>query len=128
MDVQRPSPESDTRPENSARSPDRDSARAVRSSSQEPTTLPLDLHARIEGQTVTVKVHDAAGKPARGVDLRVLLDDALLDPAKPVDLVVNGRRTTHPAPGRRLATMAATLASRGDPQMVFTSEINTTSP
>lgn len=93
-----------------------------------PTAPPLDLHASIEGQKITVTIHDATGKPAHGIDLRILLDDALLDPGQPVELVVNGRRTTHPAPGRRLATMAATLASRGDPQMVFTSEINTTSP
>lgn len=95
---------------------------------KEPTTLPLDLHARIEGRTITVTVQDSAGKPARGVELRVLLDDALLDPDQPVELVVNGRHTTHPAPGRRLATMAATLASRGDPHMVFSSELTTTSP
>src|SRR5581483_2761437 len=38
--VQRPSPESDTRPENSARSGDPASAVAVRSSSHDATTLP----------------------------------------------------------------------------------------
>jgi hypothetical protein len=40
MAVQRPSPESETRPENSERSGDSFSAIAVRSSSHEPTTLP----------------------------------------------------------------------------------------
>ncbi|COX00412.1 Uncharacterised protein [Mycobacterium tuberculosis] len=40
MAVHRPSPESETRPENSARSGDSRSAIAVKSSSQEPITLP----------------------------------------------------------------------------------------
>ena len=40
IDVHRPSPESDTRPEKSSRSGESCRAAAVRSSSHEPTTLP----------------------------------------------------------------------------------------
>ena len=53
MAVHRPSPESETRPENSVRSGDSCNAIAVRSSSQEPMTLPRRHTSATSGMSMS---------------------------------------------------------------------------
>jgi hypothetical protein len=90
---------------------------------EEPEKLPLVIHGRIEGQGVVISVKDGEGKAVDGVKLRVLLDDLLLDPGKPVSVTVNGVGVYEDVPGRNVGVMARTLAERGDPKMVFCAEV-----
>lgn len=90
---------------------------------EEPEKLPLLIHGRIEGQGVVISVKDGEGKAVDGVKLRVLLDDLLLDPGKPVSVTVNGVGVYEDVPGRNVGVMARTLAERGDPKMVFCAEV-----
>jgi hypothetical protein len=72
---------------------------------------------------VVISVKDGEGKAVDGVKLRVLLDDLLLDPGKPVSVTVNGVGVYEDVPGRNVGVMARTLAERGDPKMVFCAEV-----
>jgi hypothetical protein len=56
--------------------------------------------------------------------LRVLLDDGMLDLAKPVKVVFDGRTLFEGIVSRSEATMVRTLGDRGDSRMVFHAEIH----
>lgn len=72
--------------------------------------------ATIEGQTIGV-VSDAS----RG--LRVRLNDELLDLDQPVALSFNGVVAHSGSVDRVIATLAETLAERGDPRLMFSAEV-----
>ena len=73
--------------------------------------------ARRDGQVITIE-------EAVGVNqLRVLLDDSMLDLNKPVKVMFNGRTLFEGLVPRTATTIARTLGDRGDPRMAFSAEI-----
>jgi hypothetical protein len=77
--------------------------------------------ARRTGQQIKISVQD--------IDkLTLRLDDRLVDLDQPVQ-VTSGGRTLYDGPvTRRIATMAKTLAERGDPEFVFAAELTVDLP
>lgn len=75
------------------------------------------LAATIKGQRVEF---DAASTAPQAV---VLLDDALLDLDKPVTIAVGDRTVWQGTVPRRLVDIAASLAERADPKMVFPARV-----
>ncbi|MFM7808030.1 MAG: dienelactone hydrolase family protein, partial [Planctomycetota bacterium] len=73
--------------------------------------------AHRDGQTIIID--EAAGVE----ELRVLLDDGMLDLDKPVKVVFEGRTVFEGPVPRTAATIARTLGDRGDPKAVFTAEL-----
>ena len=73
--------------------------------------------ARRDGQVITIE--EAVGVE----ELRVLLDDAMLDLGKPVKVVFDGRTLFEGTVSRSEATIARTLGDRGDPRMAFHAEL-----
>jgi poly(3-hydroxybutyrate) depolymerase len=73
--------------------------------------------ARRDGQVITIEEADGVA------ELRVLLDDSMLDLGKPVKVVFDGRTLFEGTVSRSEATIARTLEDRGDPRMAFHVEI-----
>ena len=73
--------------------------------------------ARRDGQVITIE--EAVGVE----ELRVLLDDSMLDLGKPVKVVFSGRTLFEGLVPHTAATIARTLGDRGDPRMAFSAEI-----
>jgi hypothetical protein len=73
--------------------------------------------ARRDGQVITID-------EATGIEqLRVLLDDGMLDLDQPVRVMFEGRTLFEGKVPRTAATIARTLGDRGDPKAVFTAEV-----
>jgi hypothetical protein len=73
--------------------------------------------AHREGQVITID-------EAPGIEqLRILLDDGMLDLDQPVKVMFEGRTLFEGTVPRTAATIARTLGDRGDPKAVFTAEI-----
>ncbi|MFP6872699.1 MAG: hypothetical protein VCA55_04245 [Verrucomicrobiales bacterium] len=70
-----------------------------------------------EGQTFIVK--DAGGV----TELKILLNDAMIDFDLPVEVVAGGRTVFKGKAARSIRVIAETLAGRGDPGLVFNSSI-----
>jgi hypothetical protein len=60
---------------------------------------------------------------ARGVKLRVYLNDTLADLNQPGKIVVNGKTQFEGRVTRQLSTIARSLNERGDPYFMFPVEI-----
>jgi predicted esterase len=73
--------------------------------------------ARRDGQVITIE--EAAGVE----QLRLLLDDSMLDLDKSVKVVFDGRTLFEGKVPRTAATIWRTLADRGDPKAVFAAEL-----
>jgi hypothetical protein len=58
----------------------------------------------------------------------VRLDDRMLDLDKPVSISFGGKILHNGMARRTIGTMIKTLANRGDPQLVFDSEVNVSLP
>jgi hypothetical protein len=58
----------------------------------------------------------------------VRLDDLMLDLDKPVIISFGGKILHNGMAPRTIGTMIKTLANRGDPQLVFDSEVNVSLP
>ena len=103
-----------------------------------PATLPANIHAegeavrlgggmvfasrfalieRRDGQVITIEEADGVA------ELRVLLDDSMVDLDRPVKVVFEGRTLFEGTVSRSEATVVRTLEDRGDPRMVFNAEI-----
>lgn len=76
------------------------------------------VDARIEGQTVEIVAAESIPR------LLVRLDDRLLDLDKPVRVVHNKRVLFEGAAARTIAGLLETVASRGDPQLMFAAEVS----
>ena len=74
--------------------------------------------ARRDGQVITIE--EAVGVE----ELRVLLDDSMLDLDKPVKVVFGGRTVFEGSVSRNDAVMARTLHDRGDSRMVFSALVS----
>jgi hypothetical protein len=73
--------------------------------------------ARRDGQIITID-------EATGIEqLRVLLDDGMLDLDQPVKVMFEDRTLFEGMVPRTAATIARTLGDRGDPKAVFTAEV-----
>jgi N-dimethylarginine dimethylaminohydrolase len=72
--------------------------------------------ANIEGQQISIESTDLA-------NLTVHLDDRLVDLEQPVVLIANGRASSPIRLNRTIATLATTLAERGDPDLAFTASV-----
>jgi hypothetical protein len=73
--------------------------------------------AHREGQVITID-------EAPGIEqLRILLDDGMLDLDQPVKVMFEGRTLFEGTVPRTAATIARTLGDRGDPKAVFTAEV-----
>jgi hypothetical protein len=73
--------------------------------------------AHREGQVITID-------EAPGIEqLRILLDDSMLDLDQPVKVMFEGRTLFEGTVPRTAATIARTLGDRGDPKAVFTAEV-----
>ncbi len=59
----------------------------------------------------------------KDASLRIRLDDAMMDLDKPVTVTRDGARAFSAVPQRTIATLATTLAERGDPKGMFSAEI-----
>ena len=73
--------------------------------------------ARRDGQVITIEEADGVA------ELRVLLDDSMVDLDRPVKVVFEGRTLFEGTVSRSEATVVRTLEDRGDPRMVFHAEI-----
>jgi hypothetical protein len=76
-----------------------------------------EVTASIKGQTITIE-------QAKGIERLVIrLNDAMIDLDKPVTVVSGGKTLYEGKPARTAATLAKTLAERGDPAAVYPAEI-----
>lgn len=62
-------------------------------------------------------------KPLEGAKLVVLLDDSLVDLAKPVKITCNGKVVHEGKVEKNVATLKQTLEERGDPKMMFPGKV-----
>lgn len=77
--------------------------------------------AQIDGQQISITSQDLA-------KVTVHVDDRLIDLDRPISLVVNGRAAPPAQVNRTIATLAATLAQRGDPELSFSASLDVTLP
>lgn len=75
------------------------------------------VEARIEGNEIHLGVHAVQ-------HLQLRLDDQLVDLDQPVTVFANGIKIFHDIVERRLRCLVKTLEERGDPQLMFTSELS----
>jgi hypothetical protein len=76
-----------------------------------------EVAVTLAGQTLTID-------SAKGVErLLIRLNDSMLDLDKPVTIVSGGQKLYDDKPPRTIATLAKTLAERGDPAAVYPAEI-----
>jgi hypothetical protein len=78
------------------------------------------IEAAIEGQTITIV------SASRAMELRVLLDDRMLDLDREITIQQSGRTLFAGRLDRSQATIERTLAERSDPRMVFVAEVMVT--
>jgi hypothetical protein len=94
---------------------------------QIPATAPLILDAQVRKNVITMTAQlngsDNQRVAARGVKLRVYLNDTLADLNQPVKIVVNGKTQFEGRVTRQLSTIARSLNERGDPYFMFPVEI-----
>ncbi len=76
--------------------------------------------------TAEQKGADSQRGPAKGGKLRVYLNDTLADLGKPVKVTLNGSTVFEGKAERNTATLARSLHERGDPKLMFPSEIPVT--
>ena len=75
-----------------------------------------EVRATLGGQAIDLE--------ATGLSrLRVRLSDEMLDLSQAVTVTANGAEVFAGTAPRTIATLAATLAERGDPRLVFSAEI-----
>ena len=97
-------------------------------------SVPLYIDARIDKvrQTVNLMVEkeepDGQRVPASDVDLRVYLNDELLNLDQPIRIVRNGKEVFKGSVSRSGAVMLKSLSERGDPSYMFPSEVVVGSP
>ena len=94
-----------------------------------PDTMPLRLSAAIKNNTVTLSAEtDSPGGtsrlPASSGRILIRLNDHLADLDQPVTVILNGKPRPPVTVQRSLATMALTMAERGDPRLCFPAEIS----
>jgi hypothetical protein len=75
-----------------------------------------EIVANFSGQQVELQTTDVT-------KLRVRLDDRMLDLDRPVTIVAGGKQVFQGTVPRTIATIANTLAERGDPQATFSGEV-----
>ena len=78
-----------------------------------------EIVASYSGQQVDLQSADVS-------KLRVRLDDRMLDLDKPVTIMAGGKQVFQGTVPRTIATIAQTLAERGDPAGIFCSEVEVT--
>ncbi len=92
-------------------------------------SAPLYIDARIDKtkQTVDLVIEkeepDGQRVPAINVDLRVYLNDELLDLDQPIRIVRNGKEVFNGSVSRSGAVMLKSFAERGDPSFMFPAEV-----
>ncbi len=80
-----------------------------------------EIRAQRDGQTVTLSA-------THGTTVTVLLNDTLLDLDQPVTIRAGAQTLFSGRISRTLATLARTLAERGDPQLTFSAEVTVNLP
>ncbi len=83
----------------------------------------IKLAARIEGNTIKVNAHDREDAPLTKARVRLMLNDGMLDLAKPLQVMVNGEKVKAEVPARSVESLARTLTERGDPNFAFPVEV-----
>jgi hypothetical protein len=76
----------------------------------------VEMSAERSGQTITLQAPE--GSPAV-----LRLNDRMLDLDEPVIVLRNGAPAFKARVSRTIATLAATLAERGDPELMFSAQI-----
>lgn len=84
----------------------------------------IEITAKIEGNDIAITAARPDKSPLTGVQLSVMLDDKLVDLAKPVRVTCNGKAVSDKIAPRDLETLARTLALRGDPELAFPAKID----
>jgi len=80
------------------------------------------LAVALNGQRIELQESSAQGH------LKIRLDDTMLDLDSPVEVLEGERVAFRGIPPRTIATLAATLAERGDPRGLFSAEIEVALP
>ena len=89
----------------------------------------LRLHAKLQPATQRFRNLARFLEPAADVGkIRVRLDDRMLDLDKPVTIVAGEKQAFQGNVPRTIATMARTLAERGDPAGIFSGEVEVEIP
>jgi hypothetical protein len=78
--------------------------------------------ARRAGQTVEITQVEKVGK------LLIRLDDRMADLDRPITVTRGGKELYAGTPERMIGVMVKTLAGRGDPKLVFDTEVSVTLP
>lgn len=84
----------------------------------------IEIAAKIEGNSIAITAVRPDKSPLTGAQLSVMLDDKLVDLAKPVRVTLNGKSVFDSVVPRELETLARTLVVRGDPEMAFPASID----
>jgi len=79
------------------------------------------VRVELKGQAIDIK-------PGQAKQLTIRLNDKMADLNKPIVVTADGKKLHNARPKRTIATLATTLAERGDPKSVFSAEISVTFP
>ncbi len=84
----------------------------------------IQITAKIDGNDIAITAIRPDGSPLSGAQLAVMLDDKLVDLAKPVRVTCNGKVVFEKMVSREVEGLARTLVLRGDPQLAFPASID----